>query len=231
MNKYYFKCPYLSLLKMPFQSREGELRRRPLPVVTTAPCSIEEILPLLDLDNEPGVLQTLNRLEGAIFAWKQKISEEEIKKTPIRYASWYFSSDGGSEAAKMELWLERAEMVVRLLKARFPNLPHSFIDVTKVQYNKDVGYSIIEAYSRVLVNLAFSILSRMGDIMQEDDLKKPTTPIATLKFDLFSDVYLAGNTATATGNIRRSLIAQMNSVDGRCHVDGNAKKHSLLLWK
>lgn len=65
------------------------------------------------------------------------------------------------------------------------------------------------------MNLAFSILSRIGDILQEDDLKKPTTPIATLKFDFFSDVYLAGITETPPGHIRRSLIDQMNRVDGR----------------
>lgn len=64
------------------------------------------------------------------------------------------------------------------------------------------------------MNLAFSILSRIGDILQEDDLKKPATPIATLKFDFFSDVYLAGITETPPGHIRRSLIDQMNRADG-----------------
>lgn len=80
---------------------------------------------------------------------------------------------------------------------------------------QDIAHSIVEAYSRVLVGLAFSVLSRIGDILIEDDLKKPTTPIATLKFDFCSDVYLSGITETPPGHIKRSLIDQMNMVDGR----------------
>ena len=41
---------------------------------------------------------------------------------------------------------------------------------------QDVGHAIVEAYSRVLVGVAFSILSRVAEIMLEDDLiKKPNS--------------------------------------------------------
>ena len=73
------------------------------------------------------------------------------------------------------------------------------------------------------MGLAFSILLRIGDILQEDDLKKPTTPIATLKFDFCSDVYLAGITETPPGHINRCLIDQMNMVDGRYSKDDASK--------
>lgn len=73
------------------------------------------------------------------------------------------------------------------------------------------------------MGLAFSILSRIGDILQEDDLKKPTTPIATLKFDFSSDVYLSGITETPPGRIKRCLIHQMNMVDGRYSKDNASK--------
>ncbi|XP_020248082.1 rop guanine nucleotide exchange factor 14 [Asparagus officinalis] len=182
--------------------------------ITAESISVQEILISLNLRNEHSVLDIMNRLQGAIFAWKHSVSDESSKRLPIRYP-WYFMKNNVSEIGKVGVWIERAEALVHLLNIRFPNLPQTFIDVTKVQYNKDVGYSIIEAYSRVLVNLSFSILSRIGDILQEDDLKKPTTPIATLKFDFFSDVYLAGITETPPGHIRRSLIDQMNKVDGR----------------
>ncbi|KAJ0989801.1 hypothetical protein J5N97_008157 [Dioscorea zingiberensis] len=188
-------------------------------VVSSEFYSIEEIMLSLSLKSEHCVLETVNRLEGAIFAWKQRNSEESYKRSPIR-RPFSFIRHTGSAA------LERAETILRLLKIRFPNLPQTFIDVTKVQDNKDVGHSIVEAYSRVLVSIAFSILSRIGDILQEDDLKKPSTPIATLKFDFSSDVYLAGITETPPGHIRRSLIDQMNLVDGRI---GNSKEqHSHL---
>ena len=81
---------------------------------------------------------------------------------------------------------------------------------------QDVGHGIVEAYSRVLVGVAFSILSRVAEILLEDDLvKKPNTPMAALKFDLSSDVYLAGITETPPGHIRRSLMDQISMVDGR----------------
>ncbi|XP_038978114.1 rop guanine nucleotide exchange factor 14-like isoform X1 [Phoenix dactylifera] len=191
-------------------------------VVAVESISVEEVLLSLSLKSEHKVLETVNRLEGAVVAWKQKMSEETSKRSPMRYP-WYFGRDYGSELEKTAVYLERAEALLQILKIRFPNLPQSFIDVTKVKYNKDVGHSIVEAYSRVLVGLAFSMLSRIGDILQEDDLKKPTTPIATLKFDFTSDVYLAGITETPPGHIKRSLIEQMNMVDGRYSKDNESK--------
>ena len=46
-------------------------------------------------------------------------------------------------------------------------------------------------------------------------MNKPSTPVATLQFDFSSDVYLAGITETPPGHIKRSLVEQMNAVDGR----------------
>ncbi|XP_072988944.1 rop guanine nucleotide exchange factor 14 isoform X1 [Typha latifolia] len=189
----------------------------------TAECiSVEEILLSLNFRNEHSVLETVNRLEGAVFAWKVRISEDANKRSPRRF-QWYFVKNNGSELEKIALYIERVETLLQLLKTRFPNIPQTFIDVTKVQYNKDVGHSIVEAYSRVIIGLAFSILSRIADILVEDDLKKPTTPIATLKFDFSSEVYLAGITETPPGHIRRSLIDQMNMVDGRLDNDASSK--------
>lgn len=104
-------------------------------LITAAPYSIEETLLSMNLKSENAVLEALNRLEGALFAWKQKISDEEIKRSPIRYP-WHFARDGGSVVGRIEVWMERADALVRLLKNRFPNLPQTFIDVAKIQYNK-----------------------------------------------------------------------------------------------
>lgn len=190
--------------------------------ITAESISIQEVFCSLNLKTEHSVLDTVNKLESAIFSWKHSISEATIKKStirspirsPIRY-QWNFFKDSGIEHDNYIMWIDRVEALVQLIKIRFPNLPHSFIDARKVQYNKDVGFAIIEAYSRVIANVAFTILSRIGDILQEDDLKKPTNPIATLKFDFFSDVYLSGITETPPGHIRRSLMDQMNMVDGQ----------------
>ncbi|WOL09495.1 rop guanine nucleotide exchange factor 14 [Canna indica] len=195
-------------------------------VVAAESIPVEEVLVSLNMETEHAVLDMVNRLEGAIYAWKQRISNETVKKSPMRYR-WSFVKENGLEVEKLAVYLERTEALLRLLKIRFPDLPRSFIDVTKVQYNKDIGHSIIEAYSRVLVRLAFSILTRIGDILQEDDLKKPTTLIANLKFDFSSNVYLAGITQTPPGHIKRSLIDQMNKVDGR-YMSRASEEHRLV---
>ncbi|OEL33155.1 Rop guanine nucleotide exchange factor 14 [Dichanthelium oligosanthes] len=231
--------------------------------ITTEYIPIEEIFVSLSLKTEHSVLETINRLEGAVFAWNQRISEERCKKSPGRH-SWNFMKDSSSELDKMSACIERVDTLVQLLKSRFPNMPPTFIDVLKVQYNvvssavhydiltliglklcksehglkndycmQDVGHAIVEAYSRALVGVAFSILSRVADILLEDDLiKKPNTPMATLKFDLSSDVYLAGITETPPGHIRRSLMDQISMVDGRLDavVIGKKKGVKQLRW-
>lgn len=239
---------------------------------------VEEIFVSLNMETEHFVLDTINRLEGAIFVWKQQMSYEIVKKSPMRHP-WSFVKEHRSEIDKIAVYLERTEALLRLLKIRFPNLPQSFIDVTKVQYNKvinfstkftashffmhmespsivssswdndqikllrntrdkesfhvfnssfswqDIGHAIVEAYSRVLVSLSFNILSRIGDILQEDDSKKSNTPISNLKFDFTPDVYRSGITETPHGLIKRSLIQQMNMADDRC-IDSYIKKAS-----
>ncbi|CAO2047828.1 unnamed protein product [Urochloa humidicola] len=198
--------------------------------ITTEYIPIEEIFVSLSLKTEHSVLETINRLEGAVFAWNQRILEERSKKSPARH-SWSFMKDSSSELDKMSVCIERVDTLVQFLKSRFPNLPPTFIDVLKVQYNVDVGHAIVEAYSRALVGVAFSILSRVAEILLEDDLiKKPNTPMATLKFDLSSDVYLAGITETPPGHIRRSLMDQISMVDGRFDAVVKKKGVKQLRW-
>ncbi|ONK62163.1 uncharacterized protein A4U43_C07F1040 [Asparagus officinalis] len=42
----------------------------------------------------------------------------------------------------------------------------------KIQFNKDIGKSILESYSRVLESLAFNIAARIDDLLYVDDLTK-----------------------------------------------------------
>ncbi|XP_078163108.1 RHO guanyl-nucleotide exchange factor 14 isoform X2 [Carex rostrata] len=196
-------------------------------VITAEMISIEDIFLSFNFKNEHSVLDTVNKLESTVLAWKQRISEESNKRSPKRY-QWYFTKESPSEAEKCALYIERVEALLHLLKSRFPNLPQTFMDVIRVQYNTDIGHAIVEAYSRVIVGVAFSILSRIAEILMEDDVKKPTTPISKLKFDFSSAVYLAGITETPPGHIRRSLIDQMNMVDGR--RTNRKKRVKQLLW-
>ncbi|KAE9613224.1 hypothetical protein Lal_00027684 [Lupinus albus] len=183
-----------------------ELRK----VLTTESSSGEDMLKSLNLISEHSALEIINRLEAAIFSWKERISEQFIGKSPVR-ASWSFVEDPMSEVDKIELLWERAEALLQLLKTRYPNLPRTFLDATKVQYGKDIGHSILEAYSRVLGNLAFSILSRIQDIMQEDSLSNPNSPVVTS----CSPGINLSETCVIGSHIRHSLLDKMNMADGK----------------
>jgi len=67
----------------------------------------------------------------------------------------------------------------------------------------------LEAYSRVLGSLAFSILSRIGDILQEDALSNPNSPISISHSPgtSLSEAWVVGS------SIRHSLIDKMNEAD------------------
>ncbi|GLT73935.1 hypothetical protein SLA2020_457630 [Shorea laevis] len=185
----------------------GEDLHRILSADSSSP---EDLFSSLNLKSEHSALETINRLETAVFAWKERITEQVSTKSPVR-TSWSFIKDPMAELDKMESLLNQAETLLQKIKSRYPNLPQTFLDATKIQYGKDVGHSILEAYSRVLGNLAFSILSRIGEILQEDVLSNPSTPVAT---SYFPESPMPGL------HVRHSLIDQMNRADGK-------RRHSL----
>ena len=90
----------------------------------------------LNLKSDHSALEAINRLEAAVFAWKEKrITEQVSGKSPVR-TSWSLMKDSMTELDKMELIRYRAEALLQQLKNRYPNLPHSFLDVAKLQYGK-----------------------------------------------------------------------------------------------
>ncbi|KAL6279262.1 hypothetical protein ACE6H2_016143 [Prunus campanulata] len=171
-------------------------------VLTAETNSAEEMVNSLNLKSEHNALEVINRLEAAVFSWKERITEQVSGRSPVQ-TSWSFIKDPLSEIDKTESLLGRAEVLLQQLKTRYPNLPQTFLDVTKVQYGKDVGHSILEAYSRVLGNLAFSILSRVGDVLQEDALNNPNSFTAS---SYFPWINISHNSSMAGQNIRYSFI-------------------------
>ncbi|XP_027183248.1 rop guanine nucleotide exchange factor 14 isoform X2 [Coffea eugenioides] len=168
----------------------------------------------LNLESDHSALQAINKLEAAMFAWKEIIKGQSSEESPAR-RSWSFGKDPVSEMDKVEFLLNRAEHLRQQLKARYPNLPQTFLDAIKVEYGTDVGHSILEAYSRVLGNLAFSVLSRIGDILEEDHLSNPSSPVAA---SYFPGIRIPGiSDSPLQCRIRHSLLDQMNRVDGNAH--------------
>lgn len=86
----------------------------------------EQFLSTLDLSTEHRVLDLKNRIEASIVIWKRKMHNKDGK------SSW------GSAVSleKRELFEERAETILLLLKQRFPGIPQSALDISKIQFNK-----------------------------------------------------------------------------------------------
>ncbi|KAJ4950351.1 hypothetical protein NE237_027183 [Protea cynaroides] len=122
----------------------------------------EQFLNSMDLSSEHKILDLKNRIEASIVIWKRKMNNKDGK------SSW------GSAVSieKRELFEERAESILVLIKQRFPGIPQSALDISKIQYNRDVGQSVLESYSRILESLAFTVMSRIEDVLYADSLAK-----------------------------------------------------------
>ncbi|KAJ9183947.1 hypothetical protein P3X46_007741 [Hevea brasiliensis] len=120
----------------------------------------EQFLSTMDLSTEHKVLDIKNRIEASIVIWKRKMHQKDGK------SSW----SSGVSLEKRELFEERAETILIILKQRFPGIPQSALDISKIQYNEDVGQAILESYSRIIESLAFTVLSRIEDVLYADSL-------------------------------------------------------------
>ncbi|XP_073006531.1 rho guanine nucleotide exchange factor 8-like [Typha latifolia] len=125
----------------------------------------EDFLASIDLSTEHKILDLKNRIEASVVIWKRKMHNKDAK------------SPWGSTVSleKREQFEERAETILLILKHRFPGIPQSDLDISKIQYNKDVGYSILESYSRILESLAYTVMSQIEDVLYADSLARDPT--------------------------------------------------------
>ncbi|KAL2537846.1 Rop guanine nucleotide exchange factor 1 [Forsythia ovata] len=132
------------------------------------------LLDCLDLSSEHHTLNVANRIEAAVHVWKMK----ERKKEPKNLKKAKRKKWGGKmkglviDGEKNQFLAQRAESLLHSLRLRFPGLPQTALDMNKIQYNKDVGQSILESYSRVMESLAFNIMARIDDVLYVDDTTK-----------------------------------------------------------
>ncbi|CAJ1951759.1 unnamed protein product [Sphenostylis stenocarpa] len=135
-----------------------------------------QFLSTVDMSTEHKVLDIKNRMEASIVIWRRKMINKDSK------SSW----SSGVSIEKRELFEERAETILVMLKHQFPGLPQSSLDISKIQYNKDVGQAILESYSRVIESLAFTVMSRIEDVLYADSMtKNPSSVVSsgTLSLD------------------------------------------------
>ncbi|CAN8237551.1 unnamed protein product [Cochlearia groenlandica] len=157
---------YLESLPRKGRSCLGDLIYR---YISSDQFSPEYLLDCLDLSSEHQAIEIANRVESSIYLWQKRSSSKPATNTKT---SWEMVKELMVDAEKQELMGDRAESLLLSLKQRFPGLPQTALDVSKIQYNKDIGKSILESYSRVLESLAFNIVARIDDLLFVDDLTR-----------------------------------------------------------
>ncbi|KAJ1263184.1 hypothetical protein BS78_09G164600 [Paspalum vaginatum] len=136
--------------------------------ITSDQFSPDCLLDCLDLSSEYQALEIANRVEASIYVWRRRGGAGKPAKS-----SWGIVKDMIMDTDKRDdLLAERAEGLLISLKQRFPGLTQTSLDMSKIQYNKDVGKSILESYSRVLESLASNIIARIDDLLNVDELSK-----------------------------------------------------------
>ncbi|KAL3511781.1 hypothetical protein ACH5RR_024498 [Cinchona calisaya] len=117
-------------------------------------------LSTMDLTSDHKILDLKNRIEASIVIWRRKMTAKDGK------SSW----GSGMSMEKREIFEDRAETILLILKQRFPGIPQSSLDISKIQYCQDVGQAILESYSRIIESLAFTVMSRIEDVLHADSV-------------------------------------------------------------
>ncbi|XP_071929973.1 rop guanine nucleotide exchange factor 5-like [Coffea arabica] len=149
--------------------------------ITSEQFSSECLLDCLDLSSEHVALDIANRVEASIYVWRRRLRPRNqiYHSRSTSKSSWDMVKELMIDGDKRELLAERAENLLLGLKQRFPGLSQTALDVSKIQYNKDVGMSILESYSRVLESLAFNIVARIDDLLYVDDLTRQSDNLSS----------------------------------------------------
>ncbi|KAJ0027522.1 hypothetical protein Pint_35296 [Pistacia integerrima] len=144
--------------------------------------SPECLLECLDLSSEHQAIEIANRVEASIYVWRKRTNTKPVNNTTrsTSKSSWELVKELVVDTDKRELLADRAESLLLCLKQWFPGLPQTTLDMSKIQYNKDVGKSILESYSRILESLAFNIVARIDDLLYVDDLTKHSDPLSSV---------------------------------------------------
>ncbi|KAG8055346.1 hypothetical protein GUJ93_ZPchr0001g29591 [Zizania palustris] len=128
-------------------------------IITDVEFNPDVFLSTVDLTSEHKIQDLKDRIEALVIIWNRKVHNKDGK------SAW------GSAVSqeKREQFEERAQSLLLIIKHRYPGIPQSTLDIAKIQENRDVGFAILESYSRVLESLAFNVMSRIEDVLSADD--------------------------------------------------------------
>ncbi|KAL8232396.1 hypothetical protein R6Q57_002174 [Mikania cordata] len=135
----------------------------------------DHFLSSMDLSSEHKILDLKNRIEASVVIWRRKMTNKDGK------SGW----GSGVSLEKREQFEDRAETILLVLKHRYPGIPQSALDVSKIENNRDIGHAILVSYSRILESLAHKVMSRIEDVMHTDNLTQ--NPSRDLKRNSLKD--------------------------------------------
>ncbi|KAG7607801.1 PRONE domain [Arabidopsis suecica] len=121
---------YLESLPRKGRSCLGDLIYR---YISSDQFSPECLLDCLDLSSEHQAIEIANRVESSIYLWHKRTNSKPATNTKT---SWEMVKELMVDADKLELMADRAESLLLSLKQRFPGLPQTALDMSKIQYNK-----------------------------------------------------------------------------------------------
>lgn len=105
--------------------------------ITADRFSPECLLDYLDLSSEYTTLEIANRIEAAAHIWKQKDLKRHLATAKSGKSSWGGKVKGFvGDMDKSKLLVSRADTILQNLRIRFPGLPQTALDMSKIQYNK-----------------------------------------------------------------------------------------------
>ena len=139
---------YINLLKQliwpSFQNARASLGDLIHRYISSEQFSPECLLACLDLSSEHQAIEIANRVEASIYIWRKRTISKPASKSSSR-SSWGMVKDLVGDSEKRELLADRAESLLLSLRQRFPGLPQTTLDMSKIQYNK-VGVHYIPSW-------------------------------------------------------------------------------------
>lgn len=104
--------------------------------------SPECLLDCLEMSSEHQATEIANRVEASIYVWRKRTNSKPATNSSKQSSksSWEMVKELMVDSEKRELLAERAETLLLCLKQRFPGLPQTTLDMSKIQYNKVCPY-------------------------------------------------------------------------------------------
>ncbi|XP_071924210.1 rop guanine nucleotide exchange factor 1-like isoform X1 [Coffea arabica] len=170
---------YLDSLPKSGKACLGEILYR---YITGNQFSPECLIDYLDLSSEHNTLEIANNIEAALHIWRQKYSKKQFSHTKTGKSQWSGPLKVFVDIEKAKMSAQRADSLLKILKQHFPTLPQTALERHKIQYNKDVGQSILESYSRVIEGLAFNLMARIEDLLYVDEATRLRAAAESLSF-------------------------------------------------